>query len=84
MLLNSGGTSDGFNRRLNLAYHHASGVERYDFVVEGYSAGLALRNKLRLEADLAMAGDVNVQFAELAAEGFSSLTVAGMPFGTIS
>lgn len=65
-------------------YDHASGVERDDFVVEGGPAGLALRNKLRLEAGLAMAGDVEEQFAELAVEGSSSLAVAGVPFGIIS
>jgi hypothetical protein len=51
---------------LDFPNRHAPGVERQDFVVKARPAGLVLRNQLRLEGAVAVAGYLYRQFAKVA------------------
>lgn len=55
--------------RLNFSDTQTASVERDDFVIEAYPAGLMLGNQLRLEGRLPVASDFERQFAEVALQG---------------
>ncbi|MNE31938.1 hypothetical protein D3C80_1255290 [compost metagenome] len=62
--------------RLDFSDTQTARVERNDLVIEACPAGLMLGDQLRLEGGLTVARDVERQFAEVALQGFTAVTVA--------
>jgi len=67
--------------RLDLTHRHATGIQGQDLVIKAAPPGLVLGHDLRLKATLAVAGDVNGQFAKVALERLFALAISGVTPG---
>src|SRR5215470_6042115 len=61
---------------LDLASRHPARIQREDFVVEAFKAGLPFGNDLRLEGGIAVARNLKGQGAEVAFESLLGVTIA--------
>ena len=67
---------------LDLPSRHPSGIQRDDLVVKSGDAALSVRDQLRLEVTVSIAGNVDGDVTLVAFEGFAAGAIAGIATAT--